>query len=147
MEIVTESLLDIVQAPIAAASNTSEDTDAIDMTGFLCALFEVDITDSVNTGKAQLKIFGSEDNSTFKEYDIEEISATSAANDDLNSKVLRIEIKRPLHRYLRAQLLSTAANIAFGATRALRYGAMRTPPPGTDDVLDQVVVASPSFKS
>ena len=147
MEIVTESLLDIVQAPIAAGSNTSQNTSSIDMSGFRCALFEVDITESFNNGKARLKVFGSDDNTTFKELDIKEIAATSAANDDLNGKVLRIELKRPLQRYLRAQLLSTVANIAFGATRALRYGAMRTPPPGTDDVLAEVVVASPVYKS
>ena len=143
MEIVTESLADIVQAPIAAASNTSQSTGSIDMTGFVCALFDVDITDSVNTGKAELQIEASADNTTWKKLNIKEISATSAANDDLNGKIMRVEIKRPLQRYLRAKLLSTVANVAFGATLALRYGSMRTPPPGDDDVLAQVVVASP----
>ena len=143
MEIVTESLADIVQAPIAAASNTSQSTASIDMTGFVCALFDVNITDSSNNGKAELQVEASDDNATWKKLNIREISATAAANDGLNSKMLRVEIKRPLQRYLRAKLLSTVANIAFGATRALRYGSMRTPPPGDDDVLDQVVVASP----
>ncbi len=147
MEIVTESLHDIVQNAIAAANNTSQTTSSIDMTGFACALFLAPITDSVKTGKAELQIEGSDDDSTFKQLDIREISATSAANDDLNGKLLRVELKRPLQRYLRAKLISKTANIAFGATHALRYGSMRTPPPGSDDVLDEVVVASPSLKS
>ena len=86
---------------------------------------------------------------TWKQLDIKKISATSAANDDLNSKAAaQVEIKRPLQRYLRAKLISKTANIAFGADvcPALRLG-MRTPPPGDDDVIAAVVVASPSLKS
>ena len=143
MEIVTESLENIVQAHIGNSNSTSQATDSIDMTGFVCALFEVDITDSANNAKAELQIEGSDDDTTFAKLDIEEISATAAANDGLNKKVLRVELKRPLQRYLRARLLSTVANVAFGATRALRYGGMRTPPPGDDDVVAQIVVASP----
>ena len=146
MEIVTESLHDIVENAIAAASNTSNPSDSIDMTGFNCALFVVPITDSVNTGVAEIQVEGSEDNSTWTRLDIEEVSATSAANDDLNGKVLRVEVKRPLQRYLRSRLMSKTANIAFGATHALRYAARRTPPPGSDDVLDEVVAASPAYK-
>ncbi|MDE2901784.1 MAG: hypothetical protein OXP73_02015 [Chloroflexota bacterium] len=147
MEIVTESLHDIVEDPIAAASNTDETSASIDMTGFQCALFILPITDSVSTGKAELRVQASTDNMTFGDLDIDEVSATSAANDDLNGHVLRIEVKRPLHRYLRARILSTAANIAFGATHALRYGSFRTPPPGDGDVLAEEVVASPALDS
>jgi len=147
MEIVTESLHDIVEDPIAAASNTDETSASIDMTGFQCALFILPITDSLNTGKAELRVQGSTDNTTFTDLDIKEISATSAADDDLNGHVLRIEVKRPLQRYLRARILSTVANIAFGATHALRYASFRTPPPGDDDVLAEVVVASPALDS
>ena len=144
MEIVTESLLDIVRAPVAGANNTAVNASSIDMSGFVCALFVLPITDSANNGKAELQIFGSDDNSTFTKLDIEEISATAAAADGLNGKALEIEIKRPLHRYLRARILSTVASIAFGPTLARRYGSMRTPPPGEDDVLASVVVASPT---
>ncbi len=147
MEIVTESLHDIVENPIAAASNTDEASDSVDMTGFQSALFIVPITDSVKTGKAELRVSASNDKSTWKDLDIKEVSATSAANDDLNGKLLRIEVKRPLQHYLRARILSTVANIAFGATHALRYASFRTPPPGTDDVLAEVVAASPALKS
>lgn len=147
MEIVTESLLDIVQAPIAAANNTSQSTGSIDMTGFACALFVVPITDSVKNGVAELQVEASDDKATWKQLDIKKISATSAANDDLNSKALQVELKRPLQRYLRAKLISKTANIAFGPTFARRYAGMRTPPPGDDDVLAEVVVASPSLKS
>lgn len=147
MEIVTGSLHEVVLAPVAAANNTDSDSSSIDMTGFACALFMVGITDSVDTGKAELRIEASDDKSTWKRLDIDEVSATSAANDDLNGKVLRAEIKRPLQKYLRANLLSTVANIAFGQTHALRYASRRTPPPGDDDVLDEVVAASPGYKS
>ena len=147
MEIVTGSLHEVVLAPVAAASNTDSDSSAIDMTGFASALFIAGITDSVKNGKAELRVEGSDDKSTWKRLDIDEVSATSAANDDLNGKVLRAEIKKPLQKYLRANLLSTVANIAFGQTHALRYAARRTPPPGDDDVLDEVVAASPGYKS
>ncbi len=147
MEIVTGSLHDVVLAPQAAANNTDADSSAIDMSGFASALFIAGITDSVKNGKAELRVEASEDKSTWKRLDIEEVSATSAANDDLNGKVLRIEVKRPLQKYLRANLLSTVANIAFGQTHALRYAARRTPPPGNDDTVDEAVVVSPGYKS
>ncbi len=148
MEIVTESLHDIVLDAVAAANNTDSDSVVIDMSGFSCALFVVPITDSVKTGKAEIRVEGSDSKTTgFKRLDIEEVSATSAANDDLNGKVLRVEVKKPLQRYLRANVLSTVANIAFGATHALRYGARAVPPKGTDDVAAEAVVAGPAYKS
>ena len=148
MEIVTEGLHDIVQNAIAAASDTDVDSAVIDMAAFSCALFILPITDSVDTGKAEIRVEGSDSNTTgFKRLDIAEVSATSVANDDLNGKVLRVEVKRPLQRYLRANVLSTVANIAFGATHALRYGARAVPPRGTDDVLSEIVVAGPAYTS
>ncbi len=148
MEIVTESLHDIVLAAQAAASNTDADSSVIDMSGFACALFLVDISDSADTAKAEIRVEGSDSKTTgFKRLDIEEVSATAAKADGLNGKVLRVEVKKPLQRYLRANLLSTVANIAFGPTHALRYAARAVPPRGTDDVVAEVVVAGPAYKS
>ena len=148
MEIVTESLHDIVQGQLTNANNRNQASAHIDMRGFDCAVFIVDIHDSAATGKAELRLEGSDTTTSadFAQLDVEEISATAAAGDGLNGKVLRIEVYRPLQRYLRARILSTVANIAFGACHALRYGARRIPPVGSDDVLDQVVAASPGYK-
>ena len=146
MEIVTESLVDVVRLPIASAGNTSQVSESVDMTGFLCALFETAITGSANNGKAEMRIEASSDNATWAELDIAEVAATAAAANGLNGKVLQIEVKRPLQRYLRARLLSTQAAIAFGPTLARRYAGMRTPPPGSDDSVGEAVVASPVLK-
>ena len=145
MELVTESLHEIVRAPIANASNTNVTSSSLDMAGFDCALFVVAISDSTDTAKAELEVEGSDDNATWKKLVLDEISATAAAADGLNGKILRVEVKRPLQRYLRARLKSTVANIAFGQTHGLRYAPRKVPPGGSDDVLAEVVVASPAL--
>ena len=54
-------------------------------------------------------------------------TATSAANDDLNSHLLIVDVHRPRERYLKATLTSATANIAFGETVAICYGAHKAP--------------------
>jgi hypothetical protein len=136
-----------INAPVAAGSSIDDNSDIIDMAGFEGALFFVPVTDSVATGVATLTI---EQNIANSGTGMAALSgavatATCATNDDLNNKVLVVDVYRPKERYLQAVLTSATANIAFGNTIVLLYNKKGLLPISTDaSVLASAVVASPN---
>ena len=140
--------MEVVENPIANANNTNNPSDAVDMQGYRCVSFVVPITDSSNNGKAELRIEGSDESgSGFERLSMPEVSATAAANDGLNGKILRAEVKYPLKRYLRSRLITTSGNVAFGPTIAISGMSRREPVVDDGDVLSEQVVASPGAHS
>lgn len=116
MELFKDVSIREVGAPISVASNTDSNSDRIDMSGYEGVIFITAITDSVDTGVAVLKAEG---NSTDSDSGMTLITgatstATSAANDDLNDKLLIVSVNKPLTRYVQAVRTSATANIAFG---------------------------------
>ncbi len=107
-----------VGAAVAAASNTDQNSSRIDMTDYESALFLVPITDSAQTGVATLKIEENDADSDTGMTAITGASATktSLANDDLNNKLLAVELINPSKRYVQGVITSATANIAFGET-------------------------------
>ena len=72
-------------------------------------------------------------------------TATSATNDDLNTKLLVVDVYRPRERYLKANITSATANIAFGATYAILYsGRVQPVTQLTAEVAQLTKVASPA---
>lgn len=119
----------VVAPADAAANNTNVDSTVVDMAGYDGCLFMVAIIDSVDTGVASLI---GEGGALANGSDMAVLSGatatkTSAADDDLNDKFLVVDIKHPLQRYLRVNLKSAVANIAYGETIAIRYHAGKTP--------------------
>lgn len=110
-----------VKAAVAAANNTDSNSARIDMVGYESVTFVVPIDDSVATGVATLKIEHNDADSDTGMTAIEGASAskTSATNDDLNNKVLAVEIIKPNKRYVQAVITSGTGNIAFGAMIAV----------------------------
>jgi hypothetical protein len=122
MHTITENIeIREVGAPVANASNTDNNSDRIDMAGYESVVFLVALTDSAATGVATLTIEGNDDDSNTGMAAITGAVATvtSAANDDLNDKLLVVEVARPAFRYLQAVRTSATANIAFGTVTAL----------------------------
>lgn len=105
-----------VDDAVAAASNTDANSAIIDMSGYESALFVTTITDSTETGVATLKIEGNSTNADSGMALITGASAaaTSAADDDLNNKLLIVEVRNPGYEYIQAVRTSATANIAFG---------------------------------
>lgn len=133
-----------VGAPVAAALNTDSNSDRIDMAGYEGVLFVCPIEDSVATGVATLRI---EQNTADSDAGMAVIAgsaatATSAANDDLNGKVLVVDVYRPRERYIQAVRISATANIAFGTLTAILYGPKTGPVTAHSTVLAQTVVSS-----
>lgn len=105
-----------VAAPVANASNTDANSTIIDMADYEAVTFIVPIDDSAATGVATLK---AESNDANQDSGMAAISgaqaqATCAVNDDINSKVLVVEVQNPGKRYVQAVITSATANIAFG---------------------------------
>jgi hypothetical protein len=110
-----------VNAPVAAASNTDDNSTIIDMQDYESVMFIVSITDSVAGGVATLKIEANTANSDSGMTAVSGAAATvtSAQNDDVNGTVLVAEIRNPAKRYVQGVITSATQNIAFGDTIAI----------------------------
>lgn len=130
----------------AAASDTDADGAVVDTQGFDGAMFVTSIEDSVATGVATLKVKQCDTSGgTYAALSGATATATSATNDDLNTKLLVVDVYRPKERYLKANITSATANIAFGATYAILYkGHVAPVTQATAEVAQLTSVASPA---
>lgn len=136
-----------VDDAVTAANNTDSDSAGVDTAGYEGVIFMVPITDSVATGVATLTVSQNTANSTSGMAALSGAVATaiSATNDDLNGLMLVVDVYRPRERYLFSTITSATANIAFGATVAIPYGAHKHPVTQlTAEVADSAVVVSPA---
>lgn len=121
--------IDFVNALVTASDAIDDNSSILDMSGYEGVVFIVTITDSVDTGVASLTAQGSTANSDGAMAAITGAvaTATSAANDDLNSTLLIVDVYRPQERYIQGTLASSVANIAYGETIAIRYNGRKAP--------------------
>lgn len=112
-----------LKGAVAAAANTDDDSAIVDTQGFDGVLFVCPITDSAQTGVASLIVQQNTANSGTGMATLAGMTAavTSAANDDVNGKLLIADVYRPMERYLRVKRTSATANIAFGDVIAILY--------------------------
>lgn len=129
MNLIKNILISEGLAPIAAANNTDSNTDILDMSGYDGVVFIVPITDSVTNGVATLTVEANTANSDSGMAAITGAVATKtcASSDDINNTLLIVDVFRPLKRYVQGVLTSSAANIAFGTTIAIRYQGHKAP--------------------
>ncbi|QPM89376.1 hypothetical protein [Pseudooceanicola algae] len=133
-------------AAVAAGAAIDNDSAIIDMAGYEGVIFMTSIEDSVATGVATLTVEQSDANSGAAMAALAGAVATltSGVNDDLNGKLLAVDVYRPRERYLRVNRASATANIAYGAVTAIRYGARVLPVPDGGASGDLVSVTSPA---
>lgn len=134
-----------VLAPVSAGSSIDSNSDIIDTSGYSGVTFITPITDSAATGVATMTI---EQNTANSDTGMTALSgatatATCAVNDDLNGKLLIVEIDAPQERYVQAVLTSATANIAYGNTVAILHGAKKLPVSEHSTVSDATLVVSP----
>lgn len=122
MHLISDNLeVRYVGAAVAAGSSIDNNSSRIDMADYESVMFVSTITDCVNTGVATLKI---EQNDADSDTGMAAVTgasaaATSAADDDLNGKVLIAELRNPMKRYVQAVRTSATANIAYGEVIAI----------------------------
>jgi len=142
MNILTNADARIIGALVAAGSSIDNDSSIIDMQDYERAVFLCPIEDSVATGVATLTI-ESDDASgggTMAAITGAVASKACAVNDDLNSKMLVVEVAKPAKRYLRANRASATANIAYGPLIVLLFGPRKAPVTLDSTVLDYAIV-------
>ena len=135
-----------VGAPIAMASNTDSNSDRIDMAGFEGALFITPVTDCANTGVATQKI---EQNTADSDTGMAALASTtatgtSAADDDMNNKLLVSGVFQPRERYIQAVRTSTVANIAFGTQFVILFGVRKQPVTDHSTIISSAFAYSPA---
>ena len=135
-----------VGAPIGAANNTDNNSDIIDTQGYDGICFIGTVTDSVATGVATLKVEQNTANSDsgMAAQSGAQAQATCAINDDLNDKLLVVDVYKPLERYIQAVRTSATANIAFGSLIAILYKGTKFPVEEHSTILDAVLAISPA---
>jgi hypothetical protein len=143
--LLNNAALYLANAAIAAALNTDADSQAIDTANADGVLFLVPIADSVATGVATVKVEQSAtSNGTFAPT-AATVTATCAVNDDLNGKILAIDVIAPTKRWVRVNITSATANIAFDATTAIAYAGRAKPvAQATAEVLASGTFVSPA---
>jgi hypothetical protein len=134
-----------ILAPQSVGSSIDANSDIIDMLGFDGVAFVTPITDSVDTGIATLNVQQNTLNSGggMAALSGAVATATSASNDDLNGAMLIVDVYRPLERYIRANLTSAVAGIAYGNTIAMKYKGKKLPVTQGTTVLASTKVISP----
>jgi hypothetical protein len=135
-----------VAAPVANASNTDSNSDRIDLAGYEGVIFVCPLEDSAATGVATLKV---EQNTADSDTGMAALAgatatATCAVNDDLNGKLLILDVFKPRERYVQAVRTSATANIAFGTVTAILYGARKLPVTAHTTVQASASVTSPA---
>jgi hypothetical protein len=135
-----------VGAPVSAANNTDDNSDRIDMSGWEGVVFVCPVTDSVAGGVATLKVEQNTANSDSGMAALSGASAasTSASNDDINDKLLIVDVYKPRERYVQAVRTSATQNIAFGSVIAILYNGKLAPVAADASVLAATLVVSPS---
>lgn len=146
MNLLKNAKIQEVMAPVAAANNTDQNSDILDMQGWDGVIFIVPITDSVATGVATLTI---EQNTANSDTGMAALSGatatdTSVQNDDLNNALLIVDVYRPRERYVQGVVTSATANIAFGNMIAIQYQGRKAPVTQPSSVLASTQVASPA---
>lgn len=119
---ITDNLeIRVVAAPVAAGASINSASDIIDMAGYESVTFVAAITGSVSTGIATLAIQTNDANSATGMAAVAGTSSTvtSASADDLASKVLLAELRKPGKRFVRAVRTSATANITYGTIIAI----------------------------
>lgn len=144
--LLKDILASVAGVAVVAGATIDSNGARLDMSGYEGVIFLQVIDDSVATGVATLKV---EQNTIDSDTGMAALAgavatATCVVNDDLNGKLLAIDVYRPRERYVQAVRTSLTANMAFGQLIAIRYGTRKLPVPNDATVLSAVSVTSPA---
>lgn len=138
--------IDYVGAAVSNSSSTDSNSTRLDMANWDGVVFITTITDSAATGVATLKV---EQNTSDSDTGMTALTGASAAvtcavNDDVNGKILIVDVRQPRERWVQGVRTSATANIAFGEILAIRYGARLAPTATSSTTAAAAEVVSPA---
>ncbi|MBN1807191.1 MAG: hypothetical protein JW837_18235 [Sedimentisphaerales bacterium] len=146
MNLLKNCLIKEVAAPVAAAPDTDQNSDILDMQCYDGVCFIVPVTDSVATGVAKLTVEQSGENSDSGMAALSgaEAAGACAVNDDLNDKLLIVDVYRPRERFVQGVITSETANIAFGNMIAVQYNGSKCPIIADPSVIQAISAFGPA---
>jgi hypothetical protein len=135
-----------VLAPVSLGSSIDSNSDILDMSGYEGVVFVAVITDSAATGVATLTAQGNTANSDGGMAALTGAVATvtCVTNDDINGKILIVDVRAPRERWVQGVRTSATANIAFGEILAIRYGPRLAPAAASSTTAAAAEVVSPA---
>lgn len=144
--LLQDILASVAGVAVVAGATIDSNGSRLDMAGYEGVMFLQVIDDSVATGVATLKV---EQNTADSDSGMAALAgavaeATCTVNDDLNGKLLLVDVYRPRERYVQAVRTSLTANIAFGQLIAIRYGTRKLPVASDASVAASASVTSPA---
>lgn len=107
-----------------AAGTTAINSSSVDMSDFAGVLFLVLLGTLTSTTVPSVKVQQSDDDSTFEDL----ASSSVAATDADGNKMLAVEVRGPLKRYVRIVITRATANTVVDGAVALPYMPTFAPP-------------------
>jgi len=113
----------------AAAAQTELVTDVLDMSGYEGVMFIALLGDVSDTSVLTLTIKGNSANSVSSPTPVTQKAsdAFTAGAATADSKVILVDVYKPVLRYVFGSLTRTAANAIVGGIIAIQYGAVNKP--------------------
>lgn len=125
MQLTKNMKIEEVGAPVAAADNTDQNSDRLDMSGWDGVVFLVPVVLSVANGVATLTV---EANTIDSDTGMTALTGAVATKTSATANTLLVvDVYRPLKRYLQGVVTSGTANVTFGNTIAIRYRGSKAP--------------------
>lgn len=126
-----------------AASATPSKGTIIDMSGFNAVMFVAVMGDVVATSAVSLRVAGSDTNSSGSMTLLDGSAGGTAGAGDYDDKLVILDVEKPRHRYLEAQLFHQTANAPFDAILAIQYNARSMPVMQGSTVVASASLAGP----
>lgn len=112
------------------ASSTPSKGTIIDMAadgGFHNVMFVAALNDVVSGSQVALRVAGADSNDTAQMTLLEGSAGGTASASDYDNKLLILDVERPSHRYLEAQLFHVSQNAPFDSVIAIQYNGRTKP--------------------
>ena len=135
--------ISVVEAA-AAAAQTALTTDILDMEGFDGVIFIALTGDVTDTSVLGLNVEHGDASGGGDMADTTASAAYTAGASDADSKVLAVDVYKPLKRYVRGVLTRTTANAVIGGIIAIQYQGRKCPVAQDATVIDSVLAISPA---
>ncbi|MDN5871536.1 MAG: hypothetical protein L0H73_12535 [Nitrococcus sp.] len=134
-------------ANAAAAGQTAVASDVVDTLGYDGVTFIVAVTDMADTGVLTATAQGGaqSDGSDAADYTAAVATYTATGAADGDAKLLAVEVFRPIHRYVRLNVVRGTANSALDCIIALLSKPAEAPVTQGADVLDSASEVSPAL--
>lgn len=146
MNFLPNNEIDLVSDTVAAGLTTII-TDTVNMSQNDGVTFLVPMVSILDTGVITITAQGGDQSDGSDATDLTGAIVTYTAPGTVSSKLLAIELFRPLQAFVRLSISRTVANSALGIITAIKSSPSNAPIIQSPDVLDSLTILSPASSS